>query len=82
MSIILGLLFPKKRKPNLRAGTLAHEDFFLYIESYMKENNIEWSDLGCDGPRLLKMYESYKDEKINQVFKTIDKDLPDLKLPY
>ena len=82
MGIILDLLFPKKQKINLRAGTLAHEDFLICIETYMKENGIDWSDLELKGSDLLELFESYKDEEINQIFKKVNKDLPDIQLPY
>ena len=82
MSIIRDLFFPKKQKFNPRKGSLAHEDFLICIETYMKENNIDWSDLGCEGYKLLEMFEAYKDEEINQIFKKINKDLPDVRLPY
>lgn len=82
MSIILDLLFPKKQKFNLRAGTIAHEDFYNCVDEYMKENKIKWSDLNCSGADLLDLFESYKDEEINNLFKQIDPNLPDIHLPY
>lgn len=82
MSIIRDLFFPKKQKFNPRKGSLAHEDFINCLEAYMKENGIEWSDLGPGRYNLIELYESYKDEEINQIFKKIKTDLPDIQLPY
>ena len=82
MSIILDLLFPKKKKFNIRTGSLAHEDFLYCIETYMTKNSIEWSDLNCDLSMLMHLFESYKDEEIQQIFKKIDDTLPDIQLPY
>ena len=81
MSRILDLLFHRRQKFNPRAGSLAREAFFDCIDTYMKENGIERSDLDYDGPTLVHLYVSYKDEEINQLFKDIDENLPDIQLP-
>ena len=45
---------------NPRRGTLAHEDFAYYLESSGKDYNHD------DFPKLLSMYEQYRDEEIEE----------------
>lgn len=73
-------LLSRRNKLNLRKGTLAHESFFECVDKYMKEHNIEWSDLNIDGSDLIELYENYEDDKINEIFKSVKPDLPNLEL--
>lgn len=62
-------MFRKKKKPDYKTGSLAREDFYIEVESLLKEKGIEY-----DSFKLHDLVDSYSDsdtEKMSRIFMDI-----------